>query len=59
MLAAQFGKVHRPAVITTTRKEEKINMLLQNGADYNLIDDGNLSNQINNIFPRGVNKVRN
>ncbi len=57
MLAVQYAKTNGLTVIATTRKQEKIKTILENGADYALVDDGNLSDQVRKIFPNGVNKV--
>lgn len=57
MLSVQFAKACGVTVIATTRKQEKIKTLLQNGTDYVLIDDGKLSPQVRNLFSNGVNKV--
>ena len=57
MLAIQLAKTFGLKVIATTRKKEKSEALLNNGADHVLIDDGNLSTQIRKVFPAGVNKV--
>ena len=57
MLAIQMAKTFGLKVIATTRKKEKTESLLKNGADYIIIDDGNISNKIREIFPAGVDKV--
>jgi NADPH2:quinone reductase len=57
MLAMQVAKRDGLTVIATTRKEEKKQELLNNGADYVLIDDGNLSPQVRKIFSEGVHNV--
>ncbi|KFF00632.1 NADPH:quinone reductase [Chryseobacterium formosense] len=46
LLAAELAKSESLEVISTTRNISKQNLLLDNGADKVLIDDGNLSNQI-------------
>jgi len=43
LLAAQLAKLHGLHVLATTRNEAKRNLLLKNGADEVLIDDGELS----------------
>ena len=48
LLAAELAKSEGLKVISTTRNIDKQNLLLDNGADKVLIDDGNLSNQISN-----------
>jgi NADPH:quinone reductase-like Zn-dependent oxidoreductase len=57
MLAIQVAKTFGLKVIATTRKKEKSDSLLKNGADYVLIDNKNITPQLKNIFPNGVNKV--
>ena len=57
MLAIHIAKTFGLNVVATTRKKEKAEILLSNGANHVLIDDGNLSRQIRKIFPAGVNKV--
>ena len=46
ILAAQLAKCEGLKVISTTRNIEKSNLLLENGSDLVLMDDGNLSRQI-------------
>lgn len=46
MLAAQLAKSKGLKVISTTRNVDKVSLLMENGADEVLIDDGNLSKQI-------------
>jgi NADPH:quinone reductase-like Zn-dependent oxidoreductase len=57
MLATQLAKISGLMVIATTRNPEKKALLLQNGADHVLIDDGNLSVKLKQAFPGGANKV--
>jgi len=57
MLSTQMAKNEGLTVIATTRQLEKKPLLLANGADYVLIDDGNLNDQVRAIFPHGVDKV--
>jgi NADPH:quinone reductase-like Zn-dependent oxidoreductase len=57
MLASQLAKAKRLTVISTTRKPDKIQSLLDNGADHGIIDDGNVSEKIRDLYPNGVNKV--
>lgn len=57
LLAAQLSKANGITVISTTRKFEKEQLLFENGADHVLIDDGDLSSKLKQLFPRGVNKV--
>ena len=57
MLAIQLAKISGLRVIATTRNPQKEQLLLQNGADHVLIDDGSLSVKLKQHFPGGVNKV--
>ena len=57
MLAIQMAKTSGLKVIATTRQKEKIASLLNNGADHVLIDDGDLSTKVRQVFPEGVDKV--
>ncbi len=44
-------------VLATTRNAAKKPLLLANGADYVLIDEGSLQDQVKAIFPAGVDKA--
>ncbi|MEQ8926141.1 MAG: zinc-binding alcohol dehydrogenase family protein [Fulvivirga sp.] len=57
MLACQLAKTKGLTVISTTRNEDKRQALLDNGADYVLIDSGQVQEQLLELFPKGVNKV--
>lgn len=57
MLACQLGKAKGLTVISTTRNPDKKQPLLDNGADYVMIDNGRVSDQVKQLFPAGVNKV--
>jgi NADPH:quinone reductase-like Zn-dependent oxidoreductase len=57
MLATQLAKISGLRVIATTRNHQKEQLLLQNGADHVLIDDGSLSIKVRQVFPEGVDKV--
>ncbi len=57
MLACQLAKTKGLTVISTTRNLKKKEVLLANGADYVVIDNGTVSDQIRELFPLGVNKV--
>jgi NADPH:quinone reductase len=57
MLAIQLAKNGGLTVIATTRNSEKQKLLLQNGADEVLVDDGKVVRDLRNIFPEGINKV--
>jgi len=57
MLALQLAKAEGLTVISTTRNPEKKKVLLDKGADHVLIDKGEVSELVREIFPQGVNKV--
>ncbi|SDP53244.1 NADPH:quinone reductase [Mucilaginibacter sp. OK268] len=57
MLACQLAKHYGLTVIATTRNPDKAQHLKANGADYVLIDDGEVSSKLKNLFPEGVDKV--
>jgi NADPH:quinone reductase len=57
MLATQLAKNSGLTVIATTRNHEKREMLINNGADHVVIDDGLIIQKIKAITPNGVNKV--
>lgn len=44
-------------IIATTRNNERINKLSSYGADYVIIDDGNISEKVKEIYSMGVNKI--
>ncbi len=53
----QIAKSIGAKVITTTRSKEKRNLLLAHGADYVLIDDNTILNQLKEIEKNGVDKI--
>jgi NADPH2:quinone reductase len=57
MLATQLAKNNGLFVIATTRNPEKTAMLLKNGADRVIIDDGHIMQKVRTDIPDGVNKV--
>ena len=57
MLACQLAKHLGLKVIATTRKPEKEEYLKANGADFVIIDNGIIKEQVKNLFPGGVDKV--
>jgi len=57
MLATQLAKNSGLQVIATTRKPEKTTMLLSNGVDHVLIEDGNLAEKVKALYPNGIDKV--
>ena len=57
MLSCQLAKHLGLTVISTTRNESKKKFLMENGADYVLIDNGTVAEELKELFPDGVNKV--
>jgi len=57
LLAAQLAKEAGLTVIATTRNENKRGLLLNNGADEVLIDDGNIAEVIKDNFHLKIDKV--
>lgn len=57
MLACQLAKSKGLTVISTTRNPAKEKALKDNGADFVLIDNGEVAAQVREIFPEGVHKV--
>ena len=57
MLSCQLAKAKGLTVISTTRSSDKKQALLDNGADFVVIDKGEVKDQVREIFPDGVNKV--
>lgn len=57
MLACQLAKTKDLTVISTTRNPEKKQVLRENGADYVVIDEGQVKELVRDLFPDGVNKV--
>jgi NADPH2:quinone reductase len=57
MLACQLAKIIGLTVIATTRNADKEKHLKENGADYVLLDDGEINKKVKNLFPQGVDKV--
>lgn len=44
-------------VIATTRSKEKVNKLYEAGAKYVVIDNGNISEEVKNLIPNGVDSA--
>lgn len=57
LAALQLAKSIGAIVISTTRNENKVEFLKEYGADFVLLDDETLSEQLFSMFPKGVNKV--
>ncbi len=57
MLACQLAKSMGVVVLSTTRNPNKKEALIQNGADYVVLDGGLVGDQVRKIYPNGVHKV--
>lgn len=57
MLATQLAKQSGLKVLATTRNPAKQQLLLNNGADHVLIDDGSLTAKVKALYPEGVDKT--
>jgi NADPH:quinone reductase-like Zn-dependent oxidoreductase len=57
LASIQLAKAIGCIVIGTSRKQERLDFLLDVGADYALIDNGRLNDEILEIFPNGITKV--
>ncbi|WP_026882069.1 zinc-binding dehydrogenase [Clostridium akagii] len=57
LVAIQLAKCIGSVVLATTRKSENLEILKQHGADYALIDDGTILEQLHYVYPDGVTKV--
>jgi len=57
LAAAALARKQGASVVATTRKPDREAMLLENGADHVVIDDGAIAAEIHKRFPGGVDKV--
>ncbi len=57
LLSLQLAKAMGVTVISTTRNPDRTEYLKENGADYVVVDDGTIHEQVRELFPEGVNKV--
>lgn len=57
VLAIQLAKKNGLTVIATTRNPDKDAFLRQNGADFVIIDSGEIEKDVKGLFPDGVDKV--
>ncbi|SFE23721.1 NADPH:quinone reductase [Paenibacillus algorifonticola] len=57
LAALQLAKCAGATVISTTRDKNKVDFVKQTGADYVLLDDESLTEQLFAIAPKGVNKI--
>jgi len=57
LTAAILAKRRGLRVIATTRRDDRREMLSANGADHVVIDNGEISGTVRQIYPEGINKV--
>ena len=57
LAAIQLAKSIGATVLASTRNEKKRDLLITQGADHVLIDNGALKEQLRNLYPQGVNKI--
>ena len=57
LAAAALAKKQGATVIATTRNPKSEAMLLENGADYVIIDSGAIAQDVRRAYPGGVDKV--
>jgi len=57
LAAIQLAKSYGATVLASTRYANKSEILMRQGADHVVIDDGTLKAQVLKIFPSGVNKI--
>jgi len=57
LAAVAYAKARGLTVIATTRNEKRHKRLKELGADHVLTDNGEISEQVRNIFPDGVDKA--
>lgn len=57
LAAAVLAKKQGATVIATTRRSDRKEMLLKNGADHVFIETGSITEEVHQLYPGGVNKV--
>lgn len=57
IVALKLARACGCKIIATTRNNERINKLSSLGADYVVIDDGNISEKVKEIYLEGVDKI--
>jgi NADPH:quinone reductase-like Zn-dependent oxidoreductase len=57
LAAIQLAKSTGAKVLASTRKEAKRDLLIKQGADHVLIEDGTLAQQLHRLYPQGIHKV--
>lgn len=57
LAAIQLAKSIGATVLASTRNESKRELLIKQGADHVLIENGSLAQQLKQLYPNGINKV--
>ncbi len=57
MAAVTYARARGLTIIATTRNPDNIDKLKSIGADYVVVDDGNIHEKVKAIFPEGVNNA--
>jgi len=57
LAAAAIAKNHGATVVSTSRRPDREELLLANGANQMVVDTGTIANKVREIFPHGVDKV--
>lgn len=57
LAAIQLAKSVGATVLASTRKEDKRGLLVSQGTDQVLIDDGSLKEQLLTLYPQGISKI--
>jgi NADPH:quinone reductase-like Zn-dependent oxidoreductase len=57
LAAIQLAKSVGATVLASTRKESKRELLIKQGADHVLIENGTLAQQLKQLYPQGISKV--
>jgi NADPH:quinone reductase-like Zn-dependent oxidoreductase len=57
LAAIQLAKSIGATVLASTRKELKRELLIKQGVNHVLIEDGTLAQQLKQLYPNGINKI--
>jgi NADPH:quinone reductase len=57
LAAIQLAKSIGATVLASTRNDSKRELLIKQGADHVLIEDGTLAQQLKQLYPNGTNKI--
>jgi len=57
LAAVQLAKSIGTTVLATTRSEKKSELLIKQGADHVLIENGKVSEQLQQLYPNGADKI--